>query len=78
MNTNPKLTYLRKVRKEHKKNAQDMAKVLNVSLSMYKYIEAGSRKLSYDNAVKLEDYFNMTSDELFYKDFDYYFKDEII
>ena len=66
---NPRLDKLRSIRCSHDLSTASMARILGISQSMYSYIELGSKRLSYDIAVKLADYFKMTPDELFYEDF---------
>ena len=78
MKNNPELKKLREERKKKGWLIKDVAKIVGVSNSMYGYIESGDKRLSYDMAVKLADLFECTPDELFYKDFEYFFKDTII
>ncbi|SEA52799.1 DNA-binding transcriptional regulator, XRE-family HTH domain [Thalassobacillus cyri] len=53
-----------KIRKEHKKTQQDMAKILGVTRPAYTAYERGSRKPDYDTLEKLADHFNVTTDYL--------------
>ncbi len=70
---NPKLNKLRKIRKEKGLTTTDVANILNISQSMYSYIEIGYERLSYEIAIKLSELFNTTPDELFYDDFKKYY-----
>lgn len=78
MKNNPVLTKLREERLNQGWTIKYVANLMGISQSMYGYIENGGKRLSYDMAVKLADLFKMTPDELFYKDFEYFFKDTII
>jgi len=44
---------------------KDLAKVIGTSIAYYHMIETGKRKLYYDDAIKIANYFNTTPDELF-------------
>ena len=46
-----------------------VAEKLGISKAFYCQIENGSRKLSYEMAVKIADIFNCKPDNLFYNDF---------
>ena len=70
---NPKLKKLRILRKENNLTTSDMAQKLNISQSMYSYIEIGVKRLSYNIAVQIGDIFGMTPDEIFYEDFKQFF-----
>jgi len=54
-----------KIRKEKKLKLKDLAKVIGTSIAYYHMIETGKRKLYYDDAIKIANYFNTTPDELF-------------
>ena len=71
---NPKLKKLRCLRKEKGISTSTMANTLNISQSMYSYIEIGKKRLSYDIAVRISNIFNITPDEIFYDDFKQFFK----
>ncbi|MEG0364748.1 MAG: helix-turn-helix transcriptional regulator [Erysipelotrichales bacterium] len=45
-----------------------LAEEIGVSKSYISHIEKGNRRLSYDLAYKLANYFNMSPDELFLED----------
>ena len=70
---NPKLKKLRTLRISHGLTTSDMANKLDMSQSMYSYIEIGKKRLSYKVAVEIADVFDMTPDEIFYKDFKQFF-----
>lgn len=74
MENNPKLNKLITLRKTKNLTTNDMAHILNISQSMYSYIEIGRERLSYDLSVKISDYFKITPDELFYDDYMKYYK----
>ena len=78
MTDNPKLNKLRQERQKKGWTIKYVATLMEISPSMYGYIENGGKRLSYDMAVKLADLFKMTPDELFIEDFEYFFKDTII
>lgn len=46
-----------------------MAEHLNISLQFYSQIERGVNRLSYKNALKIAEYLNCSTDELFKEDF---------
>lgn len=48
---------------------QKMAEMLGISKTFYYQIETGSRKLSYEMAIKIADIFNVKPDTLFYNDY---------
>lgn len=48
---------------------QRMAEMLGISKTFYYQIETGSRKLSYEMAIKIADIFNVKPDTLFYNDY---------
>ena len=75
---NPKLKKLREYRRSMKFSTKEMAHKLNISQSMYSYIELGQKRLSYTLAVKLANIFKVTPDELFYEDFKQFFDTPII
>ena len=63
-----KYELLHYTRKNKKISLDELAKQLGISKSYLSLIEKGSRKLSYDLAVKIADYLEMTPDELFLED----------
>lgn len=71
---NPRLNKLREVRIKSNLTMKDMSIKLGISKSMYDYIELGVKRLSYDMAVKIAEIFKMSPDELFYSDFDNFYK----
>ena len=48
---------------------QKMAEKLGISKTFYYQIETGSRKLSYEMAIKIANIFNVKPDTLFYNDY---------
>lgn len=68
-NNHPILYKLIQMRKEKSKTHKEVAKYAGVCPSMYYYLENGQKKLSYDVAAKLADFYEMTPDELFFEDF---------
>lgn len=75
---NAKLKTLQKKRQENKISIVQLANCLNISKSMYSYLENGERRLSYRDAIKIATLFKTTPDELFYKDYHEFFKEYII
>ena len=63
-----KYELLHYTRKNRKISLDELAHKLGISKSYLSLIEKGSRKLSYDLAVKIADYLEMTPDELFLED----------
>lgn len=55
-------------RKNKKITLQMLANEIGVSKTHISLIERGKRRLSYENAVHLANYLNMTPDELFLED----------
>lgn len=45
-----------------------MANILNISKTYYWQLENGTRRITYDMAIKIAKFFNMTPDQLFYED----------
>lgn len=62
-------TKLKEKRYAKKYTNRVMAEKLGISKAFYCQIENGSRKLSYEMAVKIADIFNCKPDNLFYSDF---------
>ena len=62
-------TKLKEKRYSKKYTNKIMAEKLGISKAFYCQIENGSRKLSYEMAVKIADIFNCKPDNLFYNDF---------
>lgn len=65
---NPPLYKLKRIRKSLGFSTLAMAHELNISKSMYIYIENGKRRLSYDLAIEIAEFFRMKPDELFIED----------
>lgn len=63
------LNKLKKIRKEKKLTSKAMAEKLEISKAFYSQIENGTRKLSYDTAIKISIIFNSKPDKIFYDDF---------
>ncbi|MDF9866836.1 putative transcriptional regulator [Bacilli bacterium PM5-3] len=63
-----KYELLHYTRKNKKISLDELAKKLGISKSYLSLIEKGSRKLSYDLAVKIAEYLETTPDELFLDD----------
>lgn len=74
MKDNPILKKLKQIRISKNISIRDMAKSLGVSKSMYSYIENGDKRLSYDIAVKISSFFDMSPDQIFQDDFKEFFK----
>jgi len=62
-------TKLKEKRYAKKYTNKIMAEKLGISKAFYCQIENGSRKLSYEMAVRIADIFNVKPDCLFYNDF---------
>jgi len=73
---NPELRNLKKTRNERKVTIREISKHLNISKSMYSYIENGDKRLSYDMAVNIASFFKTTPDALFKGDFKEFFKND--
>lgn len=69
---------LKKIRLENGINIIDMSSKLNMSKSMYDYIEKGLRGLSYSRAVEIAQIFKTTPDDIFYKDYKEFFEKNLI
>lgn len=59
---------LKKLRNQQKYSCEYMAKILNISKTYYWQIENGTRRVPYDMAIKLAEFFHTTPDHLFYED----------
>lgn len=59
------LTKLIEIRKKNKKTLQQVADAIGVSKAYYWLIENGKRRLSYDLAVKIANYFGLNPDDIF-------------
>lgn len=59
---------LRKMRNERKYTVKYMADILKISKPFYSQLETGSRRLSYDMAVKIAKIFDCKPDDIFYED----------
>lgn len=62
------MSKLKKVRHENKYSCKYMANILNISKTYYWQLENGTRRITYDMAIKIAKFFNMTPDQLFYED----------
>lgn len=62
-------TKLKEKRIQKKYTNKMMAEKLGISKTFYYQIETGSRKLSYDMAIKIADIFGVKPDTLFYNDY---------
>ncbi|MCI5553107.1 MAG: helix-turn-helix domain-containing protein [Tenericutes bacterium] len=60
---------LREMRIKNKYTTQAMAEQLGISKSFYSQIETGSRKLSYNMAVRIASVFKRRPDYIFYEEF---------
>lgn len=60
---------LKELRNSKKLTNKDMAEKLGISKPFYCQIENGSRRLSYDMAVRIAEVFNKKPDKLFYNDY---------
>ena len=59
---------LREMRIKNKYTTQAMAELLGISKSFYSQIETGSRKLSYNMAIRIASVFKRRPDYIFYED----------
>lgn len=55
---------VRDLREDHDKTQSDIAKILNMQLTVYQRYERGERELPLWAAIKLADYYNVTLDYL--------------
>lgn len=60
---------LKELRYSKKMTNKDMAEKLGISKPFYCQIENGSRRLSYDMAVRIAEIFGKKPDKLFYNDY---------
>lgn len=60
---------LKELRYKKKLTNKDMAERLGISKPFYCQIENGSRRLSYDMAVRIAEIFGKKPDKLFYDDY---------
>lgn len=75
---NPPLNKLRNRRRTLSMSTHDMSQRVGLSKSMYNYLETGKKRLSYEQAIKISEILNTTPDELFYEDYDEFFKNALI
>lgn len=61
------MTYLRKMREAKGMKQIEVAKKINISERMYRYLEHGQRNPSWRVAIKLEDLFNTPARKLLQK-----------
>lgn len=59
---------LRQLRRKNKYTIKTMAGILNISKPFYSQLETGSRRLSYDMAIKISHIFKLKPDDIFYED----------
>lgn len=59
---------LKKIRLKNSYSCKDMAKVLHISKPYYWQIENGTRRVTYEMAIKIAKFFNTTPDQLFFED----------
>lgn len=62
------MSKLKRIRLKNKYSCKDMAQVLNISKPYYWQIENGTRRLTYDMAIKIAEFFHTTPDQLFFED----------
>lgn len=60
---------LKELRNRKKLTNRDMAQKLGISTPFYCQIENGSRRLSYDMAVRIAEIFGKKPDKLFFDDY---------
>ena len=60
---------LKELRNRKKLTNRDMAQKLGISTPFYCQIENGSRRLSYDMAVRIAEIFEKKPDKLFFDDY---------
>ncbi len=75
---NPPLKKLRRLREKKRLSTKNVANLVDISETMYVYIENGKRRLSYDMAYKLSNIFDLTPDELFYEDIYEFYQNTLI
>ena len=59
---------LREMRLKNKYTAQTMANKIGISKSFYSQIETGSRRLTYNMAIRIATVFKRKPDSIFYED----------
>lgn len=59
---------LRNMRKEKNYTVRVMSDILNISKPFYSQLETGSRRLSYEMAIKISKIFDCKPDDIFYDD----------
>jgi len=59
---------LKELRKKKKYTTLDMSEKLGISKPFYCQIENGTRRLSYDMAIRIANVFNVKPDTIFYND----------
>lgn len=59
---------LREMRLKNKYTTQVMANKIGISKSFYSQIETGSRRLTYNMAIRIADVFKRKPDLIFYED----------
>ncbi len=63
------MTRLREIRENTKMTQIEAAKALNVRKSAYNFWENGKTEFSFQNLIKLADFFNVSTDYLLGRDF---------
>lgn len=74
MKNNPPLLKLKTIREKRGLTVREISKILNISKSMYSYIENGKKRLTYDMAVSIGDILGICPNDLFLEDFKDFFK----
>lgn len=78
MKNNPELTKLKKERLKRGISIRDISEQVKMSKSMYSYLESGSKRLTYEQAVKIAEELGKRPDELFLEDYEEFFKNTLI
>ena len=59
---------LKKYRNKNNYSCEQMAKILGISKTYYWQLEKGTRRVTYDMAIKIADVFGVMPDDLFYEE----------
>ena len=70
------MSELKKRRHKYKYSCEFMANILGISKTYYWQLENGSRRITYDMAIKIAKFFDMTPDQLFNEDTKYKIENE--
>lgn len=62
------MSKLKLLRNEKKYSCYRMAELLGISKTYYWQLEKGTRRVTYDMAIKIAHIFNTTPDDVFYED----------